>query len=122
MSSCLNAGCHASSFHSFQRARCAIDYFRTFVTKLLFVVAKRVKPACLMAVAYLSTRVAFCDVDDMAKLLRLLGYLRYSRHRGNALKIDDPMEVGGTRVYSMCSLYHTSKGEVCKDSINIYDK
>ena len=82
-----------------------IDYFRTSVTKILYV-AKRVKPECLTAVAFLTTRVAVCDVVDLSKLRRLLGYLRYSRHRGIARKIDDPMEVGGTRV-QRCGLRRT---------------
>jgi hypothetical protein len=67
-------------------------YFRSFVAKVLYV-AKRVKPECLTAVAFLSTRVEVCDIDDLAKLHRLLGYLRSSRHRGIALKIGEYMDV-----------------------------
>ena len=36
-------------------------------------VAKRVKPECFTAVAFLSTRVNICDRDDVAMLRRLLG-------------------------------------------------
>jgi hypothetical protein len=67
-------------------------YFRSFVAKVLYV-AKRVKPECLTAVAFLSTRVEVCDIDDLAKLHRLLGYLRFSRHRGIALKIGEYKDV-----------------------------
>jgi len=67
-------------------------FFRSFVAKLLYV-AKRVKPECLTAVAFLSTRVDVCDSDDLAKLHRLLGYLRGSRHRGIALRPGHHMDV-----------------------------
>ena len=70
------------------------SYFRSFVAKVLYV-AKRVKPECLTAVAFLSTRVEVCDEDDLAKLHRLIRYLRASRHRGIALCIGDFMDVSG---------------------------
>ena len=38
--------------------------------------SKRVRPDCLAAVAFLTTRVNFCDRDDLAKLKDLMGYIR----------------------------------------------
>ena len=67
-------------------------YFRTYVAKMLYV-AKRAKPECLVAVAFLSTRVNVCDVDDMAKLYRLLGYVVGTRERGIVFKIGEQMTV-----------------------------
>jgi hypothetical protein len=59
-------------------------WFHTYVAKMLYL-AKRVRPECLAAVSFLSTRVQECDVDDMAKLIRLLGYIRGSSERGCAV-------------------------------------
>lgn len=67
-------------------------YFRKFVAKVLYM-AKRVRPECLTAVAFLTTRVNVCDVDDLAKLHRLLGYLLGTRDRGIALRIGGDMTV-----------------------------
>jgi hypothetical protein len=44
-------------------------WFNSNVTKLMYL-AKRVKPECLTAVAFLSTRVHACDQDDVKKLKR----------------------------------------------------
>jgi hypothetical protein len=52
-----------------------VKIFRTFVAKLLYL-AKRVRLECLVAVVFLTTRVYEVDQNDMAKLRRLLGYLR----------------------------------------------
>lgn len=60
------------------------------MAKLLYL-AKRVRPECLTAVSFLATRVTSCDIDDMAKLRRVLGYLRGTRERGITLKIGDHM-------------------------------
>lgn len=67
-------------------------WFHTYVAKLLYL-AKRVRPECLTAVAFLTTRVALCDIDDLAKLRRLLGYIRLTRDRGIILRIGDEMVV-----------------------------
>jgi hypothetical protein len=67
-------------------------WFHTHVAKILYL-AKRVKPECLTAVAFLSTRVTMTDIDDLAKLRRLLGYIRYSRIRGIVLRVGDTMVV-----------------------------
>ena len=67
-------------------------YYRTFVAKMLYL-SKRVKPECLTAVAFLSTRVEVCDIDDLAKLHRLLGYLRASRYRGIVLRVGEHMTI-----------------------------
>lgn len=67
-------------------------WFHTHVAKILYL-AKRVRPECLTAVAFLSTRVASPDIDDMAKLRRLLGYIRHTRTRGIVLKVGPSMVV-----------------------------
>jgi hypothetical protein len=67
-------------------------WFHTYVAKMLYL-AKRVRPECLTAVAFLATRVNHCDIDDMAKLKRLLGYLRHTRDRGVVLRIGEEMVV-----------------------------
>jgi hypothetical protein len=67
-------------------------YFHSHVAKLLYL-SKRVRPECLTAVAFLSTRVQCCDIDDMAKLKRLLGYLRGTRDRGIVLRVGDHLQV-----------------------------
>ena len=69
-------------------------YFRTFVAKVLYV-AKRVRPECLTAVSFLSTRVNDCDIDDLQKLDRLLGYILATRDRGIVLRIGDTISVNG---------------------------
>lgn len=83
-------------------------FFRTFVAKLLYL-AKRVRPECLVAVAFLTTRVNDVNVDDIAKLHRLLGYLRASQHRGIVLRVGDKMVV---RAYIDASYgVHQSSGK-----------
>jgi hypothetical protein len=67
-------------------------WFHTNVAKVLYL-AKRVRPECLTAVAFLTTRVLKCDIDDLAKLRRLLGYIRLTRDRGIVLRIGDQMSV-----------------------------
>ena len=69
-----------------------IKWFHTNVAKVLYL-SKRVRPECLTAVAFLTTRVNFCDRDDLAKLTRLLGYIRYTRNRGIVLRVGDTMTV-----------------------------
>ena len=67
-------------------------WFHTHVAKILYL-AKRVRPECLTAVAFLSTRVAAPDIDDLAKLRRLLGYIRLTRTRGIVLRVGTTMVV-----------------------------
>ena len=55
--------------------------------------AKRVRHECLVAIAFLTTRVNAVDVDDMAKLMRVLGYLRTTHHRGIFLRVGNEMAV-----------------------------
>ena len=64
------------------------DIFRATVAKLLYL-AKRIKPECLTAVAFLSTRVLKCDEDDLKKLQRLLGYVNSTVGRGMGLRIGE---------------------------------
>ena len=67
-------------------------WFRSNVAKMLYL-AKRVRPECLVAVAFLTTRVAVTDQDDLAKLRRVLGYLRSTRERGVTLRIGSEFTV-----------------------------
>ena len=67
-------------------------WFHTNVAKVLYL-SKRVRPECLTAVAFLTTRVNVCDLDDLAKLKCLLGSIRYTRDRGIILRIGDRMDV-----------------------------
>ena len=55
--------------------------FHRQVAKMLYL-AKRARPDCLPAVAYLATRVTRCSVDDLAKLERLLKYVNATKERG----------------------------------------
>ena len=68
------------------------QFFHTHVAKMLYL-AKRVKPECLAAVAFLSTRVTVSDEDDMNKLMRLLGYILRTRETGITFKIGNTMSV-----------------------------
>ena len=56
-------------------------WFHSVVAKLSYL-AKRAKPECLTAVAYLATRVTRCTTDDVDKLKRLLKYVANTRERG----------------------------------------
>jgi hypothetical protein len=67
-------------------------YFHTHVAKILYL-AKRIRPDCLTAAAFLSTRVTCCDSDDLSKLYRLLGYLLFTRSRGISLCIGTDLRV-----------------------------
>ena len=67
-------------------------WFHTYVAKILYL-AKRVKPECLTAVAFLSTRVTMSNIDDLAKLRRRLGYIRHTRTRGIVLRVGRAMTV-----------------------------
>ena len=55
--------------------------FHRLVAKMLYL-AKRARPDCLTAVAFLATRVTRCTIDDLAKLDRLLKYVHSTRERG----------------------------------------
>jgi hypothetical protein len=61
-------------------------WFHINVAKVLYL-AKRVRPECLTAVAFLTTRVQKCDIDDLAKLGRLLGHVRFTRARRIVLQV-----------------------------------
>ena len=84
------------------------EYFHTHIAKVLYV-AKRVKPECLTAVSFLTSRVHECDTDDMAKLKRLLGYIRGTSRRGITFRIGESM---GVRAYIDAAYgVHTSSGK-----------
>jgi len=68
------------------------DFFHSYVAKMLYV-AKRVRPDCLTAVSFLSTRVQAPDLDDLAKLRRLLEHLLGTKDRGIVLRIGESMSV-----------------------------
>ena len=55
--------------------------FHRHVAKMLYL-AKRARPDCLTAVAFLATRVTNCTVDDLAKLDHLMRYVWATRDRG----------------------------------------
>ena len=57
---------------------------KSYVAKVLYV-AKRVKPECLTAVSFLTSRVGAYDIDDLGKVRRLLGYIRNTRTAGVCL-------------------------------------
>ena len=61
-------------------------HFHTMVAKLLYL-AKRARPDCLTAVAFLATRVTRCDQDDLQKLARLIKYVRATREHGLVMRI-----------------------------------
>lgn len=63
--------------------------FHTLTAKLLYL-AKRVRPDILLAVSFLSTRVLHPDIDDEAKLFRILRYLNGSRELGIILEAQFP--------------------------------
>jgi len=67
-------------------------HFHTHVAKFIYL-AKRVRPECLTAAAFLATRVHACDIDDLAKLKRLHGYLKGTADRGITLRIGEYMTV-----------------------------
>lgn len=60
-------------------------WFHRVVAQLLYL-AKRVRPECLTAVAYLATRVTKCDGDDVEKLHRLVRYVRATKDLGLVLR------------------------------------
>ena len=61
-------------------------HFHTMVAKILYL-AKRARPDCLTAVAFLATRVSRCDCDDLEKLARLVRYIRATKEEGLVLRI-----------------------------------
>ena len=60
--------------------------FHSLLAKLLYL-AKRVEPALLTAISYLSTRVKKANISDGKKLIRLLSYLRSKGCKGIILKM-----------------------------------
>jgi virulence-associated protein VapD len=61
------------------------EWYHCQVAKLLYL-AKRTRPECLTAVAYLTTRVTKCNIDDVVKLVRLIRYIRKTREMGIILR------------------------------------
>jgi hypothetical protein len=52
-----------------------------------------VRPEILAAVSFLTTRALVCDADDLAKLHRVLGYVKKTRDRGIVLRIGESISV-----------------------------
>jgi hypothetical protein len=101
-------------------------WFHSNVAKVLYL-AKRVRPECLTAVSFLTTRVLVCDEDDLAKLRRLLGYLLCTRDRGVILRICDIMRVSAYidaayGVHTESGKSHTGCAIVLGQSALIYAK
>jgi hypothetical protein len=69
-----------------------MQFFHTFVAKLLCI-AKRVRLECLVAIAFLTTRVHDIDEDDMVKQKRVLGYMCGTSNRGIALRMGGIMYI-----------------------------
>lgn len=67
-------------------------WFHTKTAQALYL-AKRARPDCLTAVAFLTTRVQSPDRDDMRKLTRMLAYISGTRERGVVLRIGSAMTV-----------------------------
>lgn len=83
-------------------------WFHSNVAKMLYL-AKRVRPECLVAVSFLTTRVHECDHDDLEKLKRLLGYIQATRDRGICIEIGKVLRV---RCFIDASYgVHTSSGK-----------
>ena len=101
-------------------------WFHSMTAKVLYL-AKRVRPECLTAVAFLSTRVNECDKDDIQKLRRLLGYLKGSRDRGIILRIGENMRVrayidAAYGVHQESGKSHTGCAIVIGDGGPVYNK
>jgi hypothetical protein len=101
-------------------------WFHSMTAKVLYL-AKRVRPECLTAVAFLSTRVNECDIDDIQKLKRLLGYLKGSRERGIILRIGASMRVrayidAAYGVHQESGKSHTGCAIVIGDGGPVYNK
>ena len=61
------------------------SWFHSVVAKLAYL-AKRARPECLTAVAYLATRVTKCTTDDVDKLKRVVKYIAATKERGVLLR------------------------------------
>ena len=101
-------------------------WFHSVTAKVLYL-AKRVRPECLTAVAFLSTRVNECDQDDLSKLKRLLGYLKGTRERGIVLRIGEHMRVrayidAAYGVHQESGKSHTGCSIVLGDGGPLYNK
>ena len=75
-------------------------WFHTKIAKMLYLL-KRVRPECLTTVSFLTTRFLCCDVDDLVKLRRPLGYIFATREPGIVIKVGVHEDSDG------------SHGEVC---------
>ena len=70
------------------------EEFHSAVAKLLYL-AKRTRPDILPAIIFLTSRVTKADVDDQAKLERVLKYLNVNPELGIKLTVGSPLSVIG---------------------------
>ena len=69
----------------------AESYYRTMIAKCLYA-AKRSRPDFLLPVAFLTTRVNCCTLQDLDKLERVTGYITATPDRGTCIEFGpDPM-------------------------------
>ena len=64
------------------------EFYHSIVASCLFL-GKRVRPEILTTVSFLSKRVNNPDADDLAKLTKLIQYLRYTKDLGLTLTSND---------------------------------
>lgn len=91
------------------------QWFHSYVAKVLYL-AKRVRPECLTTVSFLATRVNDCDLDDLAKLRRLLGYILATSDRGITLRVGKRMSVSSGRSHTGCAIVIGEAGPVLAKS------
>ena len=142
MENCVNeilAGCGVSKIASTPASPILFDvrdspkaskeeakWFHSYTAKLLYL-SKRIRPECLTTVAFLTTRVAECDQDDLGKLRRLLAYVRGTRERGIILRIGVRLEVrtyidAAYGVHTTSGKSHTGCAVVLGDGGPVYNK
>jgi hypothetical protein len=68
------------------------DRLHSLAAKLLYL-AKRTRPDILLPVSFLTTRVQKPDVDDLAKLNRVLKHLNGTKELGIVLTVHDPVHI-----------------------------
>ena len=82
--------------------------FHRHVAKLLYL-AKRARPDCLTAVAFLTTRVTKCSVDDLVKLERVLKYVCATRDRGLVFEAGSKGIVVSVLIDAACGVHPDGK-------------
>jgi hypothetical protein len=93
------------------------ETFHSVVASLLYI-AMRVRLDILLPVVYLATRVHDTKMNDVAKLRRVLGYLKRYPERYMVLKVEDPTALV-IRAYADASYGVYSKGRKSQTGIYI---